>query len=117
MKTKFIALAIATLMLAGCGNSAVNGTAVGQAKGFDQATPLICADYKTFDMSQGVMQNGTGSVSKEDMLFTIADGVDLSVVKRAAESGSIVKVTYNQRRAAFCTEDFILTDIKIITAP
>lgn len=112
--TKYIFLPV-LFALFGCGNSAVNGSAVGQAKGWDITTPLICADYKFFDMSQGVMQNGSGSVSHEDMRFTIAEGVDMAVVKLATETAAIVKVTYNERRAPFCTENFILTDIKIIS--
>lgn len=119
MKTKYINIAtigfLIPIVLSSCGNSAVNGQAIGQAKGWDNATPLICPDYKFFDMSQGVMQGGSGSVSKEDMYFTIADYVDMRIVENAVKTGAIVKVKYNQRRAPFCTELYILTGIEIIS--
>jgi len=109
-------ISIGSLWHFGFGNSQVGGEAIGQAKKVSNATPVLCPDYTYFDMSMGVLRNGVGSMSTQDMEFTIrsADPNLIALLKDAANSGKIVKVTYNTRRAAVCTEDYILTGAEIV---
>lgn len=110
---RFFALGL-TLALAGCGNTAVENELVGQAKKISQNTPLVCLDFKSVDISLGVMRGGTGSMSTQDMWLTITDESLLPVIKRAVETGALVKVRYNTRRFAPCSDDHWLTAIEIV---
>lgn len=103
-------------ILVGCGNSALDGEATGQAKKVSTVTPLICEGYRAFDMSMGVMRNGTGSMSTQDMWFTIysEDAKMLNTLKEAVDHNLIVKVRYNTRRFPLCTEVYILTAVEIV---
>ena len=113
MRNKVAYGLLAAVLLSGCGNSSVNGTLVGQVKKVSTATPMFCSGYREVDISLGVMRNGTGSMSTQDMWLTIGDHVDnatIAMLEGAAISGAIVDVTYDTRRAAFCTNDYILTN-------
>jgi hypothetical protein len=108
----FLALA-SLLLLANCGDSARDGELVGQVKKVSIITPLLCPDYYAVDVSLGVMRNGTGSMSTQDMWFTVRNTQDIAALRKMAEDGSLVKVHYNTRRAAFCTEDHIMTGVQL----
>jgi PBP1b-binding outer membrane lipoprotein LpoB len=104
----------AAILLSGCGNTEFDNELVGQAKKLAQATPIICPDYKRFDVSLGIMRGGTGSMSNQDMWLTVTNEGDLSIIKRAVETGAIVKVKYNTRRLATCSDDHWMTSIEIV---
>jgi hypothetical protein len=108
------ALALA-LLLGGClGYSQADGEAIGQAKKVTKATPIICPDYYMLDVSLGITRNGVGSMSTEDMWFTVANVADLQKMKDAVESGAIVKVRYDTVRMPICVEDHIVTAFEIV---
>lgn len=112
---KHISIVIAmALALASCGYTARDGEAIGQAKKTTHATPVFCPNYVAFDLSLGVLRSGVGSMSTQDMWFTVGPGVDLSILSRAVSAGAIVEVTYDTRRVAICTEMHILRSIKIV---
>lgn len=69
-----------------------------------------------FDLSLGVMRAGSGSMSTQDIWFTIAGSatIDLNLLKKAVETAAIVRVHYDNRRFAICTEDHILTSFEIV---
>lgn len=113
MRKGFLALAMVAA-LAGCGYSHIGGDTVGQAKGLTRTTNLVCSDYFVFDLSLGVMRNGTGSMSKQDMLFTVAPNVDVVALRDAVKRSAIVKPSFHTRRAALCTEDYILTSFEVL---
>jgi len=102
------------LLLAGCGNSAQDGEIIGQAKKVTHRTPLICPNYVAFDLSLGVMKGGTGSMSTQDMWFTVAHESDIEALTKAVQAGAIVRVKYDTRRIAICTEAEILTAVEIV---
>lgn len=106
-------LAVLATLLTGCGYSAVDGELIGQAKKITHVTPLICPDYMSFDISLGVMQNGTGSMSTQDVWLTVYDPQDLALMERAVADASIVRVRYSVRRWAVCTDDDVMTHIEI----
>jgi hypothetical protein len=101
-------------LLASCGNSAVDGELIGQAKKLTRVTPLVCGDYYAFDVSLGVLRNGTGSMSTQDLWFTVTDIDDVQRLRDAADKGLLVKVRFVTRRFAICTEDHIMTAFEVV---
>ena len=108
------ALLIGVLLLSGCGYSAKDGEAIGQAKKLTAVTPLICEGYVAFDMSLGILKGGSGSMSTQDIWLTVKDGVNLMILKKAVENASIVHIRYDTRRVPFCTEKFILNGVDLV---
>ena len=113
MKKSSFLMTFAALALAGCGDSSTDGELVGQVKKVTHATPLICPDYYAVDVSMGVMRNGTGSMSTQDMWLTVRDVQAIGALQKMAADGSLVKIKYDTRRFAICTEHYILTAAEI----
>lgn len=111
---KKLLIGVALLTLAGCGDTSRHNEVIGQAKRVVNQTPLICMDYPAFDLSLGVMRNGTGSMSTQDQWFTVTDDRLLDTLRKAAETGALVKVTYDVRRWAPCSYDHWLTAVEIV---
>src|ERR1700677_1762153 len=103
---------LSILFLSGCGYESKNNELVGQVKRVVEKTPILCSDWTQADVSLGVMRNGTGSVSKEDTFLTVVNKQDADNLKQAAETGIPVKVIYNVKRIAFCTEKHIVTKVE-----
>lgn len=100
--------AVLFLSLAGCGYLSRDNEAVGQVKKFTKETPLICPNFSAIDLSLGVMRNGVGSMSSDDIWFYVPES-ETGVLKKAAEDGSLVKITYNMARINFCLPDHMIT--------
>lgn len=98
----------AALLLSSCGNSATDIELTGQLKAAGVATNLICPDYFYLDMSMGVIKDGTGSVSKDDIFVTLYGRQEYKKYQELAKVGAIITVHANMRRAAFCTETYIM---------
>lgn len=97
----------------GCaGWSAREVTGSGQVKRVWKETPILCPDYYMIDISLGIMRNGVGSMSGQDMFLYLPDkdAVDL---KSAAENSTIIDFTYDQRRGGWCVDDNRMTSFKI----
>jgi hypothetical protein len=105
---------LTTLFLAGCGNVQKDSEAVGQVKKVTNTTPIICFDYQAVDISMGVMRNGVGSMSTQDIWFYIPDKSLAKTLRSAAESGKLVKITYDVRRWAPCSEDHWITSVEVL---
>lgn len=87
----------------GCfGYSAKNNELIGQVKKVISVTPLLCPDRSEVDVSLGVMRNGVGSMSHEDFLAVIEDPTVMRTLKKAAETGSLIKVNYDTKRVVLC---------------
>lgn len=113
MKKYLAAFLTVGLLLSGCGYAGLDGEMIGQAKKITKVTPLICPDFTAFDISLGVMQNGTGSMSGQDLWLKV-DGADLAVLKRAVDTAAIVRVKYDTKRMAICTPAAILRHVEIV---
>ncbi len=95
---------------------ALDGELIGQAKKIRLATPLwssICPTYYSLNVSVGVIQNGTGSMSTQDVWLTVRDTADLPAMQKAVEAGAIVKVKFDTRRLAACTDDYYVTAFQL----
>lgn len=115
---KTIIASMLLMTLLSCGYSSVGNEAVGQVKKITKQTPVFCYNRIDVDVSLGVMRNGVGSMSTQDMWLTFESDEDsseqLKLLKKAAESGSIVKINYDEARTRFCTESKLLRSIEIV---
>lgn len=102
-------------MLAACGRSAVSNEAVGQVKKVVDKTPLICSDYTMADISLGIMRDGTGSMSKEDLWVIVEKPEQRIMLKEAARTGELVEITYDSYRpltwTQFCRDEHVLITV------
>jgi hypothetical protein len=108
----FIVVVVA-LCLMGCGLSSTQNELVGQVKKVTNQTPLICPNRIDADISLGVMRNGVGSMSAQDMWFTVEKESDQELLRKAAEAGSIVKVLYDVHRVTLCQEAHRITHVEL----
>lgn len=99
-----------------CGYSSKGNELVGQVKKVVARTPIVCDDFREVDVSLGVLRNGGGSMSKEDVELYVTNEADVPLLKRAAEEGFPVKVGYDIKRVVWCVPDHWLTSVVRIDA-
>lgn len=100
--------------VAGCGSSSRDNQLIGQVKKVQHNTPIICGDYVDADVSLGVLRNGVGSMSTQDMWLNAANAVDITLMEAAAKAGNVVHITYDTKRFVFCSySDKFVTKIEI----
>lgn len=101
--------------LTACGYSSTGNALEGQVKKLVHRTPIVCPDYMEADISLGVMRNGVGSLSKEDVLLAVdlADAASITTLKSAAKSGAIVTIGYDVPRISPCWPDHRLRSVAI----
>ncbi len=112
MKKTLLFLALATLT--GCGYTSRDTEAVGQAKRIIRNTPILCSEFVELDLSLGVMRNGVGSMSSQDININLTDKDQIALAQKAVESGALVKVTYDKQRLNFCTEGRWATKVELV---
>jgi len=112
MKIVFLSF-LAVSLLASCGYSARDVEAIGQVKRVVHNTPLICGDFIDVDISLGVMRGGVGSMSTQDILVNVNKEQE-ATLKKANESGALVKVTYDRQRFAICTGGRWATSVEVL---
>lgn len=113
-------LLILTVMLSGCtacGHSTTDSELTGQIKKVIKRTPLVCPDYVEADISLGVMRNGVGSMSHEDMQLRVMNVADIPALEKAARDGSIVRAVYDTHRVAICYPREELTAVTVEADP
>lgn len=112
---KFKALLVLALAasLSACGNTSTDNEVVGQVKRVVNKTPIVCPNYTLADISMGVIRNGGGNLSKEDLWVVIPEK-DAPKFKKLAESGETIKVTYDVTRWAWCKPAERLTTVDAI---
>lgn len=113
----FIAIAAICLALplGGCwGHSSSDNTIIGQVKKVKRITPIICDNRVDIDVSLGVMRNGVGSMSTQDMWLTVSNPGTLDVLNYAAATGVPVEITYDTARMNICWNEDELTGVKYV---
>jgi hypothetical protein len=95
-----------------CGWSTKEITGSGQIKRVGKITPIFCPDYYEADISMGVMRNGVGSMSTQDM-FLFIEEKDVAALRMAVQSSAIIDFTYDERRFAWCVDRHRMTSFKI----
>lgn len=102
-------------LLTGCGHTSKENEITGQIKKVKNVTPILFPDFTYADVSLGVMRNGVGSMSNEDMALWIPDGSGLlDTFKKAADSGKLVKIEYNVWRWRWFYPNTYATKITIL---
>ena len=102
------------VLLAGCGWSHRDGEMTGQVKFVTRHTPLLCPEYVSASVSLGVIRAGEGSVSTHDVDFLVLDPPLEKVLRQAAQSGSIVRLRYDERRVTVCVPERVVTDVVLL---
>ncbi|MBV9125684.1 MAG: hypothetical protein JO112_20230 [Planctomycetes bacterium] len=114
IKTALLLITISALPACqACGYSSQQNDLTGQVKKVISRTPLVCPDYTEVDVSMGVLRNGVGSLSKEDLILFVRNPQDIPTLKKAALEGDIVEITYNDFRASICEPTEELTSVQI----
>ena len=111
---KYFIMILSMLLLTNCGYSSKNNELIGQVKKVVQNTPLLCDDYTDVDISLGVMRQGVGSMSSEDNYLYVEKDSDIAILKKANETGKLVKIIYDVKRFTFCVEGRKLKSVEIL---
>ena len=112
MSVMILAFGISTFT--GCGYASRDNEMTGQVKKVINQTPLLCFDRTDVDISLGVMQNGVGSMSHEDIIGTAYDPEVIKTLKIASESGKLVKVVTQHARLRWCASELEITKVEIL---
>ena len=104
----------ALLTMVGCGYISRENEMIGQVKNVVHSTPLICSDYSQVDISLGILRDGVGSVSSEDVWLYYNDKEQDKILKMANETGKLVKIKYDTKRVTWCVPNRIIISIEII---
>ena len=109
-------LALSLVLVASCGYTSRGSELVGQVKKVVDKTPLLCSDYTYVDLSLGVMRNGVGSMSHEDVDLYVEGPTEIGHLKAAADSGALVRVLYDDARfpAGFCVPTKHVTSVELL---
>jgi len=109
-----IALVALLCTTAACGYSSKDNELTGQVKKVHNQTPIICGDYVAADVSLGVMRNGVGSMSAEDVILYVPNADDAAALKKAADTGQLVKVTYDVKRLVLCVPEKQVKHVELL---
>ena len=111
----FVFISIVSVsILSACGNNSINNDLAGQVKRVGSATPLVCGDYTYADVSTGIMRNGVGSMSSEDVLVQLENPADAELLKKAQLEGKLVHIIYDKRRIAICGQYRRATKVELL---
>lgn len=111
----FLISIVGLIFTPGCGYSARNSETVGQVKSIVNVTPLFCPNYTRVHMSLGVVQNGTGSMSTQDVDFVVDTINELNSLTLAQQHGNLVKVWHDNQRVAFCKNTtYFITKVELL---
>ena len=98
----------------GLGYSSQGNELIGQVKKLTSKTPLLCPRRVDAHVSLGVIREGVGSISNEDADLIVTSEHDIATLKRAAETGRLVKIVYNVERIRFCGPDHLVTSASLL---
>lgn len=114
---KRVALTALLVALTGCdacGKTSTANDLSGQPKRVHNNTPLICPDYTSVDVSLGVMRNGVGSMSTQDIELWVPDQKDVDTLNDAIKNGQLVKITYDVYRFMWCMPQQKITKVETL---
>lgn len=94
-----------------CGRTSVDNELTGQVKKVAHKTPIFCWDNVEVDISLGVMRNGVGSMSAQDVFLTVTSAEDVKKLEAAAATGALVTVKYDEMRVNWCWHDLVIKSV------
>jgi len=109
-------IAALVLATAACGYTSKNNEMTGQVKKVHNQTPILCSDFVAADISLGVLRNGVGSMSAEDKEVYVPNAADAELLRKAADTGQLVKITYDVARfpAGLCVPTTHVTGVQLL---
>jgi hypothetical protein len=107
-------LPLLLLMLASCGYSHVNNELIGQPKSIEATTPIFCPNQNILHLSLGVMRNGVGSMSTEDVRISIPDDNLAIRLQPVVKAGKLINAQTNEARFRWCNEEKELVAFEIV---
>lgn len=110
---KLLIMTMVVVCMSGCGKSSVDTEVIGQIKKLETRTPIVCGDYKQVDLSLGIVTNGTGSMSRDDMTIQVTDK-QFEELKRLQAENKLVTITYDTNRFVFCGLEQTATQVKAV---
>ena len=111
---KFL-IGICLFCLMGClGYSSKNSESIIQPKSIQMQTPIICPEVPILHGSLGIIRNGRGSISNQDVDMVITNDQDKYKIQTAIDSGYFLNVKYNTKRMVVCNSEHILVDVEIV---
>lgn len=115
-KFQYVLLTTAIILtFTGCSGYDSQGNVVpGQVKKVEHLTPVFCGDYDIVDLSLGVMRNGNGSMSHEDLILYVPDPEMVTTFKEVSLRSGLVQVTYNTKRASLCHPRETVTSVLLL---
>lgn len=102
LSPKLISIVMLLPLVTACGYKSRGNELTGQVKKITHETPLLCPNRWDVDISLGVMRNGVGSVSTEDIWLTLDDSSLVEPFTKAMQDGAIVRVHYDTYRFTLC---------------
>lgn len=111
---KVFLFAISMLGIGCSGYDQIDSKVVGQAKRYHHYNPIVCGGYDTVDISLGIVRNGVGSMSTEDVELTVWNQADAETLQKAAQESSLVELKYSVWRFAPCKESRVVQYAKIL---
>jgi hypothetical protein len=114
VKKNLLACFLALVSITGCGYSHRNNELVGQPKSIEQTTPILCPEQNILHMSLGVMRNGVGSMSTEDVMINIPDNSMVPLLKEVVKDGKLINAVTNQARMRWCNCEVELVSFQVI---
>lgn len=112
-KTNFI-IFIILFLVTSCGYTQRDSELIGQVKKVYNITPLICPNFISSDISLGVIRNGIGSMSKEDVILYVRNQQQEELLKQAQDNNQLVKIHYDVKRITFCVPKEQITEVEIL---
>lgn len=112
-KNKFYLLVLIILTIS-CGYSHRDNEIVGQPKSVESTTPIFCPEQNILHMSLGVMRNGVGSMSVQDILINIPDSTLVPKLKKVVEEGKIINAKTNEARFRWCNQEKELVSFEVL---
>lgn len=103
----------AAVAASACGYTGRDAELIGQAKKVVHKTPIFCYNHYTLDVSLGVMKNGIGSMSTQDVWVMIPPD-QVPAAEAAVQAGALVRVKYNTKRLALCFPEDRATSLEVV---
>lgn len=104
-----------TVGITGCGKTSQGNETIAQVKKVQNQTPWFCYNHVEADLSLGIMRNGVGSMSTQDMWVYVPNTEDYNKLVKASKTGQLVSVKYDVFRVAFCVPEEVVTSVDFVT--
>lgn len=108
-----ICLTASTIYLCS-GTSSTDNDVIGQVKKVEHITPRFFNNYQRVELSLGVMRNGVGSMSTQDIWLYVPNQKDIDILTQAAQSGALIKIKYDHYRFRWYVEEDEVTNVTAV---